>query len=245
MQRTFFSYNYLTVDLIIFLIFLWAHFLSSNINVNFRWNLSILPRSYETIFIASHTFKLWVYVCTFLYQPLLLFFAIDKTLLSFLPSNNTLVAFRKCMYFKIHRTCFLTFKYIIMLIVLFVSSFLSIPSASVWYFQIVIYLRHDISKNPGPHFQNNYFNFMSLNLNSPAKDNFPRISLIEAHTSLFNYDLVSICEISIKDSVELPETLLDEYTFVHANNPENTRLGGVGLLYKNSLPVIIRNDLNP
>ena len=41
----------------------------------------------------------------------------------------------------------------------------------------------------------------------------------------------------------LPETLLDEYTFVPINNPANTRRGGVGLFCKNSLPVVIRNDL--
>ena len=57
-------------------------------------------------------------------------------------------------------------------------------------------------------------------------------------------DLISICETCLKDSFEMPETLLDEYTFVPVNNPANTRRGGVGLFYKNSLPVVIRNDLS-
>ena len=85
---------------------------------------------------------------------------------------------------------------------------------------------------------------MSWNLNSIVKDNFHRVSLIEAHNSLFNYDLISICKTCLNDSIELPETLLDEYTFVPVNNPANTRRGGVGLFYKNSLPVVIRNDLS-
>ena len=85
---------------------------------------------------------------------------------------------------------------------------------------------------------------MPWNLNSIVKDNFHRVSLIEAHNSLFNYDLISICETCLSYSVELPETLLDEYTFVPVNNPANTRRGGVGLFYKNSLPVVIRNDLS-
>ena len=38
---------------------------------------------------------------------------------------------------------------------------------------------------------------MSWNLNSLAKDNFHRVSLIEAHNSCFNYDLISICETTI------------------------------------------------
>ena len=82
---------------------------------------------------------------------------------------------------------------------------------------------------------------MNWNLNSLAKDNFQRV---EAHNSIFNYDFISICETSLNDSVELPETLLSEYIFVPANNPANTRHGGVGLFYKNSLPVIVRNDLS-
>ena len=62
--------------------------------------------------------------------------------------------------------------------------------------------------------------------------------------SIFNYDLISICETSLNDSVELPDTLLSIYTFVPANNPANSRNGGVGLVYKNSLPAIVRNDLS-
>ena len=60
---------------------------------------------------------------------------------------------------------------------------------------------------------------MSWNLNSLATDNFHRVSLIEAHNSCFNYDLISICETSLNDSVNLPEPLLEEYTFVPVNNP--------------------------
>ena len=46
--------------------------------------------------------------------------------------------------------------------------------------------------------------------------------------------LISINETSLNDTVELPETLLDDYTFTHANNIANTRHGGVGLFYKTS-----------
>ena len=58
------------------------------------------------------------------------------------------------------------------------------------------------------------------------------------------YDLISICETSLNYSVELPETLLNDYSFIPANNPVNTRHGGVGLFYMNSLPVIVRDDLS-
>ena len=108
----------------------------------------------------------------------------------------------------------------------------------------MIYLSNDISKIPGPHFQNNFLNFISWNLNSLAKDNFHRVSLIEAHNSFFNYDLISVSETSLNDSVELPEPLLNEYTLLPGNNSTNTRRGGVGLFYRNSLPAVVRNDLS-
>ena len=38
--------------------------------------------------------------------------------------------------------------------------------------------------------------------------------------------------------------MLDDYTFVQANNPNNSRHGGVGLFFKNSIPAIVRNDLS-
>ena len=53
---------------------------------------------------------------------------------------------------------------------------------------------------------------MNWNLNPLAKENCQRVQLIEAHNSIFNYDFISICETSLNDSVELPGTLLDEYT---------------------------------
>ena len=84
---------------------------------------------------------------------------------------------------------------------------------------------------------------MQWNVNSIAKDNFQRVRLIEAHNSIYNYDIISTCETSLNDSIKLPDCLLDGYTFVPSNNPTNTRHGGVGLFYKNSLPVKIRNYL--
>ena len=112
-----------------------------------------------------------------------------------------------------------------------------------WLTIILILLANNVHVNPGPNVQNN-FNFISWNLNSLAKDNFQRVHLIEAHNSLFNYDLISVGETSLNNTIDLPETLLEDYTFVSANNPANTKHGGVGLFYKNSLPVVLRNDLS-
>ena len=85
---------------------------------------------------------------------------------------------------------------------------------------------------------------MYWNLNSLTKDNFHRVDLIEAHNSIFNYNLISVCETNLNDSVSLPETLLNDYIFESANHPSNVKHGGVGLFYKNSLPINIRRDLS-
>ena len=85
---------------------------------------------------------------------------------------------------------------------------------------------------------------MNWNLNSLTKDNFHRVDILEAHNSIFNYDLISVCETNLNDTINLPDTLLNDYTFVSANHPLNRKHGGVGLFYKDSLPINVRCDLS-
>ena len=56
-----------------------------------------------------------------------------------------------------------------------------------------------------------------------AKEEIQRVRLIEVHNTIFNYDIISICETSLNDSVVIPESLLNDCPFVPANNPANTR----------------------
>ena len=134
-----------------------------------------------------------------------------------------------------HTLCLFTFQ-------IFCTSVDSITVS--WLPILLIILSHDIHPNPGHNFKQNFLNFMTWNVNSITKDNFQRARLIEAHNSLFNYDLISINETCINDSVVIPDVLIDNYTFVNANNSSNSRHGGVGLFYKNSLPVKVRNDIS-
>ena len=103
-----------------------------------------------------------------------------------------------------------------------------------WLPILLILISNDIHMNPGPpsHLQNNFFNFMNWNLNSLTKDNFHRVHLIEAHNSMFNYDLISVCETNLNDTVDLPETLLNDYSLETPNHPLNRKHGGVGHSYK-------------
>ena len=102
-----------------------------------------------------------------------------------------------------------------------------------WVSTLLILISNDIEQNPGPGYHNNFFNFMNWNLNSLATNDFARVQLIEAHNSLHNYDLISICENSVTDSLASDVPQLQGYTFEPANHV--THGGVVGLFYKNSL----------
>ena len=146
--------------------------------------------------------------------------------------------------FKMLYDCTLNFSFkIIHYITMFlIKSLYSWENFLVWVILIIILLSNDVEKNPGD-FNNGFFSFCNWNLNSLAKDDFYRAQLLEAHNAIFNYDLISLCETSLNDTVDLPNPLMDGYTFISCNNSQNQRHGGVGLLYKNSLPIKLRNDL--
>ena len=116
-------------------------------------------------------------------------------------------------------------------------------SIPLWVPFLLILLSNDIELNPGPQYHENFLNFMNWNLNSLAKNNFERIQLLEAHNSIYNYDLISICETNLNNKIEIPDPLLNDYSFIPANHPDNVTHGGVGLFYKNTLPLKRRRDL--
>ena len=106
-----------------------------------------------------------------------------------------------------------------------------------WLSILLILLSHDVQLHPGPGYQNNFLNFMNWNLNSISKNDFERVRLIEAHNSMFNYDLISLCETNLNDSLVMKVPKLSGYEFESANHPGNVAHGGVGIFYKDSLPV--------
>ena len=105
----------------------------------------------------------------------------------------------------------------------------------------------DIHPNPGPgqnNFSGGFFSFCNWNLNTLSKDDFYRISLLQAHNTNYNYDIISLCETSLNDSVQVPENILPGYKFHACNHPGGDSSGGVGIFYKESLPLRIRQDLS-
>ena len=81
-------------------------------------------------------------------------------------------------------------------------------------------------------FSTGFLSFCNWNLNTLSKDDFYRISLLEAHNTEFNYDIISLCETSLNDSINVPENALPGYRFHSCNHPNGDRSGGVGFFYK-------------
>ena len=134
--------------------------------------------------------------------------------------------------------------HLLCLFIMFITCTSITKKVPLWVTLLLILLSNDIEMNPGPSYHDNFFTFMNWNLNSLVNDNFQRVQAIEAHNALFNYDLISICETSLNDSIEIPDPLLNDYTFIPSNHPDNVSHGGVGLFYKNTLPLKRREDLS-
>ena len=99
----------------------------------------------------------------------------------------------------------------------------------------------DVELNPGPGPET--LKFCCRNLTSITAYDFLRVSLIEAHNFIHNYDLIGIAETHRDDSINQERLALKEYEFITCNHPLNVIRGGVGLYIKDSLPKKQRPDI--
>jgi hypothetical protein len=99
---------------------------------------------------------------------------------------------------------------------------------ATWIFCLLLLLSHDVHPNPGPNsnseFSSGFLSFCNWNLNTLSKDNFCRVSLLEAHNSIFNYDIISLCETSLNDEIEIPVNLLPGYFYHPLNHPDGKKV---------------------
>ena len=109
----------------------------------------------------------------------------------------------------------------------------------VWVIQRLIVLSGDIELNPGPE----TLNFCCWNLNSITAYNYLRLSLIEAYNSVYEYDLIGVVETHLDSSTEEEKLILNGYSFISQNHPQDIKRGGVGLYIKDSLPYKERSDI--
>ena len=124
----------------------------------------------------------------------------------------------------------------------------------LWFFARMLLLSSDIETQPGPcpsvfndpvrGFSESFFSFCNWNINTLSKNDFQRVSLLEAHNSIFKYDIISLCETSLNEATKVPENILKGYHFFPSNHPSGDKKGGVGIFFKESLPLKIRHDLS-
>ena len=163
-----------------------------------------------------------------------------------------------CLYFWIYSISLNNFllnfgSLVVKKVIIFIVSELLFPKfhcyemKTVWIFSLLLLLSYDIHPNPGPRisneFSSGFLSFCNWNLNTLSKDNFCRVSLLEAHNTIHNYDIISLCETSLSDEVQIPENLLPGYLYHPLNHPDGRKSGGVGIFYKESLPLRVRTDL--
>ena len=95
-----------------------------------------------------------------------------------------------------------------------------VESLLLWHHFFVLMMSSDIHKNPGPmgdpnkNYNSGFLSFGNWNLNTLSKDEFHRISLLEANNTLFTYDIISLCETSLNDSLKVPENILNGYIYI-------------------------------
>ena len=135
---------------------------------------------------------------------------LDSTVLT----KNVLKIARKCLELTY---CLTTSYYnFVILIYSLPFNFLNYASSytyeiiALWYLFLQLKLSCDIHPNPGPgyhatNFSGGFLSFCNWNLNTLSKEDFYRVSLLEAHNFNFNYDIISLCETSLNDTVQVPD----------------------------------------
>ena len=58
------------------------------------------------------------------------------------------------------------------------------------------------------------------------------------------YDIISLCESSLNDDTPVPDNALPGYKYHPLNHPSGQRNGGVGIFFKDTLPLRVRDDLS-
>ena len=174
---------------------------------------------------------------------------VDDSMQLPIPNIQTLIWYQRTINVKFHNVCFKTFRLTIILLFNIEYWLFSVPGFTIWYFDLVISLSNDISENPNPcHSRqtdiSRYLTFCNWNLNTLSKDEFFRVHLLNAHNVIHDYDIISLCETSLGKNETIPENILPGYHCYACNHHSGDKKGGVGIFYKDSLPIKIRDDLS-
>ena len=103
----------------------------------------------------------------------------------------------------------------------------------------------DIETNPGPR-KSSPIKFCHWNLISLAAHDFIKVPLTEAFITTHNFDILCLSETFSDSTIDLNDENIniDGYSILRANHPSNNKRGGVCIYFKQSLPLIRRDDLS-
>ena len=110
----------------------------------------------------------------------------------------------------------------------------------MWLYSLAIKSSGDIEENPGPNPNScEYLSICPWNLNSISAHNFIKLSLLRAYISINKIDIICLSETYLDSSISSDNDNLElpGYNLVRADNPTNTKRGGVCIYYHNSLPL--------
>ena len=168
----------------------------------------------------------------------------------YFPSINLLLVVSKRCHGIIYGTCHVSVKCARFISDLLISIVYRYPydSAVLWFIALKLLLSSDVHPNPGPfnesNFSSGFLTFCNWNLNTLSKNDFYRVTLLEAFNVNMNYDIISLCETSLNETIVVEDNLIPGYKFYPWNHPDGSRNGGVGIFYKESLPLRVRLDLS-
>ena len=113
------------------------------------------------------------------------------------------------------------------------------------FLKILLVNSGDIETNPG--LRKSYsIEFCHWNLNGLAAHDFIKVPLIEALISTHNFDISCLSETFLDSAIDLNDgnINIDGYSILRADHPSSNKRGGVCIYFKQSLPLIRRDDLS-
>ena len=114
----------------------------------------------------------------------------------------------------------------------------------LWFYSILITLSGDVETNPGPKRNSTEtFSFCHWNLNSISSHNYVKIFLLKAYITVHKFDIICLSETYLDSSTRPDDDNLETagYDIARADQPANTKRGGVCICYKKCLPLRVLN----
>ena len=101
----------------------------------------------------------------------------------------------------------------------------------------------DIEANPGPKYSS--LTFCHWNLNGLTAHDSIKISLLQTYITQHNYDIICLSKTFLNSSIETNDDRIsiDGYNLIRADDPSDSKRGGVCIYYKEHIPLIKRDDI--